>query len=233
MNRYSVITGKNPREILLLRGSGCKWRRCRFCDYHLDFSGDEGENFRINRGALEKVAGRFGVLEVINSGSFCDLDEKTLEEIQQVCKDKGIRRLHVECHWQDRGTLPAIRSRFARDGIQIVVKMGVETFDAAFREETLEKGMEYARPWEIAEHAQEACLLFGLKGQTVASMRRDMEIGLTWFQRVCVNIMTENTSPMKPDEAVIQRFMEEIYPLYEGCGRVDILLANTDFGVGD
>ena len=38
--RYSVITEKNPREIVMLRGSGCKWRRCRFCDYHLDFSKD-------------------------------------------------------------------------------------------------------------------------------------------------------------------------------------------------
>lgn len=38
MERYSVITNKNPREIVLLRGSGCKWRRCAFCDYHLDFS---------------------------------------------------------------------------------------------------------------------------------------------------------------------------------------------------
>ena len=36
MERYSVITEKNPREIVLLRGAGCAWRRCRFCDYHLD-----------------------------------------------------------------------------------------------------------------------------------------------------------------------------------------------------
>ena len=25
MPRYSVITDKNPREIVLLRGDGCKW----------------------------------------------------------------------------------------------------------------------------------------------------------------------------------------------------------------
>lgn len=232
MDRYSMITEKNPREILLLRGSGCKWRKCRFCDYHLDFSKDEAANFRLNKKELEKVTGRFGVLEVINSGSFCDLDEKTVAEIQQVCGSKNIRRLHIECHWRDRETLPAIRERFARKGIQVIVKMGVETFDSEFREQTLVKGMEYAEPEAIAKHADEVCLLFGLEGQTAASMRKDVEIGLRWFQRVCVNLMTKNSSPMEPDQKVMQRFMEEIYPNYRNNGRMDILLENTDFGVG-
>ena len=56
-NRYSVIREKNPREILLLRGSGCKWRRCTFCDYHLDFSRDEDANFLLNQKELTKVTG--------------------------------------------------------------------------------------------------------------------------------------------------------------------------------
>ena len=88
MERYSMITEKNPREILLLRGSGCKWRRCSFCDYHLDFSKDEEANFRLNEAELAKVSGRFGALEVINSGSFCDLDEKTVNRILSVCGEK-------------------------------------------------------------------------------------------------------------------------------------------------
>ena len=48
MIRYSVITVKNPREIVLLRGRGCEWRKCRFCDYHLDFCKEESENFRLS-----------------------------------------------------------------------------------------------------------------------------------------------------------------------------------------
>lgn len=232
MQRYSVITEKNPREILLLRGSGCKWRKCRFCDYHLDFSKDEAENFKLNKRELEKVNGRFGVLEVINSGSFRDLDENTVAEIRRVCGDKNIRRLHIECHWQDRDTLCAVRESFAKEGVQVIVKMGVETFDVDFRERVLVKGMERAEPKEIAEYADEACLLFGLEGQTAASMKADIETGLRWFQRVCVNVMTKNSSQMKPDQAVIQQFMEDVYPCYQGNDRVDILLENTDFGVG-
>ena len=72
--RYSVITEKNPREIVMLRGNGCKWRRCRFCDYHLDFSRDTAANFAINEAALSQVRGLYGKLEVINSGSLMDLD---------------------------------------------------------------------------------------------------------------------------------------------------------------
>ena len=44
-NRYAVIEEKNPREIVMLRGLGCTWRRCRFCDYHLDSANFLPEGF--------------------------------------------------------------------------------------------------------------------------------------------------------------------------------------------
>ena len=68
MTRYSVIEDKNPREIVLLRGRGCAWKRCRFCDYHLDASRDEQANLTLNRAVLAQVTGRYGRLEAINSG---------------------------------------------------------------------------------------------------------------------------------------------------------------------
>lgn len=231
MKRYSIITEKNSREILLLRGSGCKWRRCTFCDYHLDFSKDETANYLLNCQELAKVTGRFGVLETINSGSFCDLDEQTVREICRICTEKQIRQLHIECHWKDRHTLPMIRNFFGKAGIQVRVKMGVETFDIAFRDDVLKKGMEYASPQEIAEAADEVCLLFGLRGQSRQSMQADIETGLQYFDRVCINLMTENTK-MKPDESVLRIFMQELYPRYKDEERVDILIENTDFGVG-
>ena len=44
--------------------------------------------------------------------------------------------------------------------------------------------------------------------------------------------MVENSTPVKPDPAVIACFRERIYPQYAKDPRVDILLHNTDFGVG-
>lgn len=232
MQRYDTIDNKNPREIVLLRGSGCKWRRCRFCDYHLDFSCDETANFEINREVLSHVTGKYGVLEVINSGSFCDLDEDTISEIVRTCTAGNISQIHIECHWRDRHTLPAIRRRFADSGINTKVKIGVETFDADFRDDILRKGMDHASPDEIAEYADEVCLLFGLTGQTGLSMRNDIETGLALFERVCINLMTENSTAVKPDQEVIDIFMNRLLPIYAENSRVDILLENTDFGVG-
>ena len=84
MNRYSIIHEKNPREILLLRGTGCRWRRCSFCDYHLDSSPDEEANFALNRAVISQVTGIYHHLEVINSGSFPELGEKTMDALLAV-----------------------------------------------------------------------------------------------------------------------------------------------------
>ena len=138
LTRYSVIEGKNPREIVLLRGRGCAWRRCKFCDYHLDASRDEQANLALNRKALSQVMGVFGRLEAINSGSFAELDESTVREIERVCREKGVRDLHIESHWLFRRTLPALRARFSAQGVRLHVKIGVETFDADYRERVLE-----------------------------------------------------------------------------------------------
>lgn len=232
LERYSVINEKNPREIVLLRASGCKWKRCTFCDYHLDYSEDEQANFLLNKRELQKVRGIYGCLEVINSGSFCDLDEATMQEIESVCIQKHIQRLHFECHWMHRNLIPALKARFAAIGITVFVKIGVETFDRTYRETILKKGIGTEDPAKISELFDECCLLFGLSGQTVDSMQKDIETGLRYFNRVCVNIMVENSTPIKPDDAVIHSFCTYIEPLYRNNPRVDILLQNTDFGVG-
>ncbi|MGN0353347.1 MAG: radical SAM protein [Roseburia sp.] len=231
-NRYAVITEKNPREIVMLRGSGCVWRRCRFCDYHLDFSKDEAANFALNREQLLQITGLYHKLEVINSGSFIDLDEQTLKLIEQVCQEKSIQELHFECHWLHREAIPALRERFSKIGVAVKVKIGVETFDALFRESYLVKGIDVSDPAVISADFDEVCLLQGIPGQTVESMKSDIETGLSYFERVCVNIMTQNTMPIQPDPRVIETFRNEVYPLYEQNDRVDILMENTDFGVG-
>lgn len=230
--RISGIPEKNPREIVMLRGTGCRWRRCRFCDYHLDASPDESANFRLNREILDQVTGRYGCLEVINSGSFPELDEETMSYILWICVEKGIRQVHFECHWMYRRKIPTLRERFAAQGIRVKVKIGVESFDPAMREDVMDKGMAESDPSVIAAYFDEVCLLFGLTGQTEDSMRRDLAMALAHFERVCVNVMTENTAALRPDPAVIGLFINKIYPEIQGDSRVDILLENTDFGVG-
>lgn len=232
LERYSVIRDKNPREIVLLRGRGCAWRRCTFCDYHLDYSLNDEENYRLNCKELEKVTGEFHHLEVINSGSFLELDDRTMEQIIKVCKDKKIHILHFESHWMYREKIQVYRDKFKEIGVTLIIKIGVETFDYYYREEILHKGLDTKKAEEIKKYFDEVCLLQGLEGQTEESMKRDIETGLRYFQRVCVNIMVENSTKIKPDEDVIKTFVERVYPLYREDERVDILLVNTEFGVG-
>lgn len=232
MDRYAVIHEKNPREIALIRGSGCRWRRCRFCDYHLDFSKNQEENHRLNVAELSKVTGIYHKLEVINSGSFVDLPEETMDFIEEKCLEKAIAEVHFECHWMHRLEVPALKARFRAKGIAVVVKIGVETFDRLFRESYLDKGIDTDSPEEIAKIFDECCLLQGIPGQTAATMTADIETGLTYFQRVCVNIMQSNGKAIQPDPRVIAQFVKEVYPKYAENPRVDILMENTAFGVG-
>ena len=117
--RYSIITIKNPREIVLLRGTGCQWRRCRFCDYHLDFSHDMADNEALNRRVLSLVSGKYGVLECINSGSFVDLGTSTLEDIRTLCVDKKIGTIHFESHWMHREQIAPLREYFLQKDIKV------------------------------------------------------------------------------------------------------------------
>ncbi|MDE5825835.1 MAG: radical SAM protein [Lachnospiraceae bacterium] len=232
LTRYSEITEKNRREIVLLRGSGCKWRRCTFCDYHLDFGPDKDSNFALNQKVLKQVTGKYGKLEVINSGSFVDLDNQTVQLILDTCIEKRIAEIHFECHWMHRESVAALRKIFAAHGIQVKIKIGVETFDNQYREQVLRKGIDETSPAKIAACFDEVCLLFGLDGQTEDSMLYDIETGLANFERICINIMVENTTKIRPDSSVIDIFMKKLYPIYKDNKRIDILLNNTDFGVG-
>ncbi len=231
MERYGVINEKRKREIVLLRGKGCVYRKCVFCDYYADGCRDEDENFKLNKSVLDKVTGVYGDLEVINSGSVFELDGKTLEYIKEVCARVGIMTLHFEAHYLYRAKIPALRNAF--ENFDLKMKLGLETFEYDVRENYLKKGIDCRDVKEICHGFDEANFLFGIKGQTKESMERDILLGLDNFERICINIMNENSTSVQPDKDVIRIFTEEIYPKYKDDYRMDILINNTDFGVGD
>lgn len=177
------------------------------------------------------MTGIFGDLEVINSGSVFELDTDTLDLIREVCLEKRISTIHFESHYLYREQIPALRQRFRE--FDLKMKLGLETFDYSFREQILKKGIPHREPEMISRHFQEANFLFGISGQTYASMKNDIETGLACFERICINIMCPNSTSIPPDRNVISTFMEKLYPEYRDDCRVDILVENTDFGVGD
>lgn len=229
MERYSRITHKNQREIVLLKAKPCAWGKCRFCDYIDDNSTDIQEMVRLNREVLSKVTGEFGVLEVIDSASCFELPKETLRDIKHIVETRGIQKLFFESHWMYRNRLDEMREYFK---IPIVYKIGVETFDYDFRENYLNKHADFKTPEEVAMYFDSPCLMVGISGQTKEMIRKDMEILKKHFKLGTVNVYTNNTTDVKKDEALIQWFSEEFAWMNKDPA-IEVLYENTDFGVGD
>ena len=233
MERYSEIVEKDKREIVLLIGNGCKWQKCKFCNYYLDREKEEEKQFKINKEVLDKVTGKYGKLEAINSGSIFELNEKSKNELLETCIKRKIETLIIESHYMYKKQIKEFRKECEKLGINLKVKGGIETFDEEFREEIMKKG--FGRPTieEFKETFNQINLLVGVKGQNLEQIEKDLEIGINNFERICVNIYKEMEDIMPQDEEIKKQFIEKIYPKYKDSQKVDILIENTDFGVGD
>lgn len=229
MDRYSKITNKNQREIVLLKAFPCVWGKCRFCDYTDDNSRDKEKMITLNREVLSHVTGELGVLEVINSGSCFELPKETLEDIRRIVRDKNIRKLFFEAHWIYRNRLDEMRKFF---GIPIVYKTGAETFDYDFRENYLNKHADFRNAEELSRYFDSPCLMVGIKGQTKEMIRNDIYLLKKHFKLGTINVFTNNTTDVRRDEELVQWFLNEFRCL-EDDPAVEVLYENTDFGVGD
>lgn len=232
MERYSKILDKDKREIVLLIGNGCKWSKCKFCNYHLDRNNVEEEQFKINNEILNKVTGEFQILEAINSGSIFELNKRSFGKLLEVCIKKNVKRLIIESHYMYKKQIEELRNKCKELNIQLQVKGGVETFNADFREKVLNKGFGYPTIEELKKVFDVVNLLVGVQGQTIEQIENDINIGIQNFDRVCVNVYKEMDDIMPADEELKSRFIKEIYSKYKDYENVDILIENTDFGVG-
>jgi len=229
MDRYNIIQGKNKREIVLLKAFPCVWGKCTFCDYIEDNSTDSSEIDDINKSVLKEVKGTYGTLEVINSGSCFELPKETLENIRQVIREKNIKKMFLESHWCYRDRLQEMRDFF---GIEIIFKIGVESFDNNFRNLVLNKNARFKDYMEVRKYFSSVCLMVGIKGQSKEMIKEDINILLNHFDYGTINIFTENTTDIKRDEELISWFERE-YKFLKDVSKIEVLFENTDFGVGD
>ena len=229
MDRYSEITNKNQREIVLLKAFPCKWGKCSFCDYILDNSNDEEEINKLNFEVLENITGKYKVLEVINSGSCFEIPKATLLKIKEIVKEKKIERLFFESHWIYKKKIQQMRDFF---DIPITFKIGVETFDYDFRNNYLNKNARFETVEELKEYFDSPCIMVRIKGQTKEMIDRDMEIVLNNFDHATINVFINNSSSVKRDEELVKWFVEK-YKFLMDNPKIEVLINNTDFGVGD
>ena len=227
MDRYALIHTKIPREFVLLQGTGCRWRKCTFCDYHEDVS---EHPFEVNEPVLRQVTGKYGVLDVINSGSAMELDEETIALIKEVVKEKRIHTLWFEAHYMYRKKLASFAKQFAP--VQVKFRCGVETFDTALRE-AWKKGIPSSvSVQEIAQYFQGICLLCCTQGETKEHILKDIELAKAHFEYFSVNVFCNNHTSVKQDKDLATWFAREVYPLIKAEPGIEVLMENTDLGVG-
>ncbi len=227
MERYALIPTKMPREFVLLQGTGCRWKKCTFCDYHEDVS---ERPFEVNAPVLRQVTGAYGVLDVINSGSGIELDTETIELIKEVVKEKQIHTLWFEAHYMYRKKLKAFAEQF--EGISVKFRCGVETFDADLRD-AWKKGIPSSvTPEDIARDFQGVCLLCCTQGESKEHIIRDIDIARRYFEYFSVNVYCNNSTSVKQDEELARWFAQEVYPAIKDDPKIEVLMENTDLGVG-
>ena len=227
MERYALIHTKMPREFVLLQGTGCRWRKCTFCDYHQDVS----ENpFTLNESVLRQVTGHYGVLDVINSGSALELDDDTIALINQVVKEKQIHTLWFEAHYMYRKKLADFATRFAPAKVKF--RCGVETFDPTLREEWKKGIPASVTPEDVAKYFQGVCLLCCTQGESKERIFNDIRIAREHFEYFSVNVFCNNSTPVKQDSELAGWFAREVYPQIKDVDGIEVLMENTDLGVG-
>ena len=227
MERYALIHTVLPRELVLLQGTGCRWKRCTFCDYHGDVSADP---FAVNKEVLARVQGVYGVLDVINSGSAMELDEQTIAMIKDIVKERKIHTLWFEAHYMYKNQLARFAEQF--EGVEVKFRCGVESFDGALREHWHKGIAADVTAEDVAKYFQGICLLCCTEGDSKERILRDIALAEHYFEYASVNVFCQNTTPVKRDNALAECFMEEVYPKLRESDKIEVLVENTELGVG-
>jgi hypothetical protein len=183
-----------------------------------------------NSKVLGSVTGVYGVLDIINSGSAMELDKQTIEEIKRVVKEKQIHTLWFEAHYMYRNQLARFAEQF--EGVEVKYRCGIESFDSALREQWKKGVAADVTAEDVAKYFQGICLLCCTEGDSKERILRDIALAEQWFEYASVNVFCENTTRVKRDEALVKWFVDEHYPQLKQSKKIEILIDNTDLGVG-
>ena len=89
---------------------------------------------------------------------------------------------------------------------------------------------EYAE--QIAEYFQGVCLLCCTQGEEKEHIIQDIALARQHFEYFSINLFCNNTTPLQRDNQLAEWFIQEIYPTIQHDPHIEILLNNTDLGVG-
>jgi len=187
---------------------------------------------KTNREVVSKITGKYGILEVYNSGSIFELPVATLFELQDKIRKASINKVIAEAHWFYRRRFEEMKKFFGIE--ETVIKVGVETFNNNLREKYMKKGMGRVSPEEIRSFTNGINLLVGFRGQTKEMIENDMEIACRLFDYIDVNILDEKYVPNLGviDERIIEWFLKN-FTYLEQRPNFRIFRKVDDSGIGN
>ena len=118
------------------------------------------------------------------------------------------------------------------DGVEVKFRCGVESFDGSLRERW-NKGMAASvTAEEVAKYFQGVCLLCCTEDDSKERILRDIALAEQYFEYASVNVFCENSTTVKRDDELAKWFVKEVYPKLKTSDKIEVLVENTDLGVG-
>jgi hypothetical protein len=84
----------------------------------------------------------------------------------------------------------------------------------------------------VGKYFQGVCLLCCTQGESKEHIMKDIEIAQTHFEYFSVNVFCNNSTSVKQDKELAQWFAREVYPKIKDEEGIEVLMENTDLGVG-
>jgi hypothetical protein len=159
-----------------------------------------------------------------------ELDAQTIEMIKEVVKERNIHTLWFEAHYMYKNQLARFAEQF--DGVEVKFRCGVESFDGNLREQWQKGIAAHVTVEDVAKYFQGVCLFCCSEGDSKERILRDIALAEQYFEYASVNVFCENTTTVKRDDELAKWFVEEVFPNLRESKKIEILINNTDLGVG-
>ena len=159
-----------------------------------------------------------------------ELDSRTIDMIKEIVLTKGIGTIWFEAHYMYRHRLADFAKQFAPAVVKF--RCGVESFDPRLRSNWKKGIPSFVTAGDIAKYFKGVCLLCCTVGDTRERIISDIAVAKRYFEYFSLNLFCNNTTDVKRDDELAAWFMNELYPSLKNDNQVEVLVENSDLGVG-
>jgi hypothetical protein len=117
--------------------------------------------------------------------------------------------------------------------LKVKFRCGIESFDPVQRKKWNKGVPEKVTAEDVAKYFQGVCLLCGTEGESRERIVSDIQKAEQLFEYYSINLFCNNSTEVKRDKEIAKWFIKNIYPEANLSSKAEILLNNTDLGVGD